>query len=67
MNLHFIAFVQKDGLIYEMDGRKISPVEHGKTSNETFLEVKALVFFCLKNFINNIFSIFLFLRMQRKL
>ena len=27
---HFIAFVEKDGHIYELDGRKKEPVNHGE-------------------------------------
>uniref|UniRef100_A0A8C5EGG4 Ubiquitin carboxyl-terminal hydrolase n=1 Tax=Gouania willdenowi TaxID=441366 RepID=A0A8C5EGG4_GOUWI len=38
VNLHFIAFVGKGGLLYELDGRKPKPVLHGKTTEDTFLE-----------------------------
>jgi len=41
--LHFIALVQQDGHIYELDGRKPFPVNHGETSVNTFLEDAALV------------------------
>jgi len=37
-NLHFIAFLEKDGHLYELDGRKPFPINHGKTSPETLLE-----------------------------
>jgi len=36
-NHHFIALVQKDGELYELDGRKSFPIKHGPTSDETFL------------------------------
>ncbi|XP_070197563.1 ubiquitin carboxyl-terminal hydrolase-like [Littorina saxatilis] len=35
---HFVAFVNIDGNLYEMDGRKAAPVCHGKTSQDTLLE-----------------------------
>lgn len=38
INLHFIAFVNVGGQLYELDGRKAFPVVHGKTSEDTFLE-----------------------------
>ncbi|KAK6627287.1 hypothetical protein RUM43_002859 [Polyplax serrata] len=34
---HFIAFVHKEGSLYELDGRKAFPINHGSTSEETFL------------------------------
>ncbi|XP_033118424.1 ubiquitin carboxyl-terminal hydrolase isozyme L3-like isoform X2 [Anneissia japonica] len=46
VNLHFIALVHKDGSLYEMDGRKPNPINHGKCSNETVLEDAAAV--CMK-------------------
>ncbi|CAG07309.1 unnamed protein product, partial [Tetraodon nigroviridis] len=38
VNLHFIAFVNVGGRLYELDGRKAFPIVHGKTSVDTFLE-----------------------------
>ncbi|CAI5655478.1 ubiquitin carboxyl-terminal hydrolase isozyme L3 [Oreochromis niloticus] len=38
VNLHFIAFVNVGGHLYELDGRKPFPIAHGKTSEDTFLE-----------------------------
>eukprot|EP00735_Rhodelphis_limneticus_P015488 TRINITY_DN9761_c0_g1::TRINITY_DN9761_c0_g1_i1::g.4873::m.4873 TRINITY_DN9761_c0_g1::TRINITY_DN9761_c0_g1_i1::g.4873 ORF type:complete len:229 (+),score=33.05,sp/P15374/UCHL3_HUMAN/57.27/9e-90,Peptidase_C12/PF01088.16/2.4e-68 TRINITY_DN9761_c0_g1_i1:146-832(+) len=38
VDLHFICFVEKDGSLYEMDGRKSFPINHGPTSSETLLE-----------------------------
>ena len=40
VDLHFIAFIRKDGDLYEMDGGNESPINHGPTSEETFLEVQ---------------------------
>ncbi|KAL0280254.1 UNVERIFIED_CONTAM: hypothetical protein PYX00_001601 [Menopon gallinae] len=40
---HFVAFVHKDGCLYELDGRKEFPVNHGKSSEETFLHDAAEV------------------------
>ena len=39
-NLHFVAFVHKDGGLYEMDGRKPKPTRHGNTTPDTLLEVR---------------------------
>lgn len=35
---HFITFVHKDGKLYELDGRRSFPIDHGPTSEEQFLE-----------------------------
>lgn len=43
VNLHFIAFVNVGGQLYELDGRKPFPIIHGKTSEETLLEDAATV------------------------
>ena len=43
INNHFVALVQKNGVLYELDGRKASPIIHGKTSNESFLSDAARV------------------------
>lgn len=37
VNLHFVAFVHVDGCLYELDGRKKFPINHGQSSKETFL------------------------------
>lgn len=38
VNTHFIAFVEKEGRLYELDGRKTAPINHGETSPATLLE-----------------------------
>jgi len=43
VNSHFIAFVNHNGSLYELDGRKAAPIVHSKTSQETFLEDTAEV------------------------
>ena len=35
---HFVCFVQVDGHIYELDGRKQFPINHGPSSTDTFLQ-----------------------------
>lgn len=42
-NLHFIALVQINSKLYELDGRKTSPILHGTTSQESFLRDAARV------------------------
>jgi ubiquitin carboxyl-terminal hydrolase L3 len=36
--LHFVCFVEKDGHLYELDGRKFAPINHGPTSPDNLLE-----------------------------
>lgn len=38
VDLYFIALVHVDGHLYELDGQKPFPINHGKTSDETLLE-----------------------------
>lgn len=35
---HFIAFVCKDGCLYELDGGKFDPINHGPTNPDSLLE-----------------------------
>ena len=37
-NLHFVAFINHNGTLYEMDGRKEAPVQHRPTTSDTVLE-----------------------------
>lgn len=38
INLHFVAFVQHDGKLYELDGRRAGPICHSSScSKKTFL------------------------------
>ncbi|XP_072332263.1 ubiquitin carboxyl-terminal hydrolase isozyme L3 isoform X1 [Scyliorhinus torazame] len=39
VDLHFITFVNVDGYLYELDGRKPFPINHGSTTADNFLEV----------------------------
>ncbi|XP_055373725.1 ubiquitin carboxyl-terminal hydrolase [Condylostylus longicornis] len=43
VNHHFIALINKDGTLYELDGRKSFPVEHGSTNETSFLKDAAKV------------------------
>lgn len=43
VDLHFVAIVHKDGCLYELDGRKSFPINHGKTTRDTFLQDAAEV------------------------
>ncbi|XP_018420820.1 PREDICTED: ubiquitin carboxyl-terminal hydrolase isozyme L3 [Nanorana parkeri] len=38
VDLHFIAFVHVQGHLYELDGSKLFPVNHGPTSEDSLLE-----------------------------
>jgi len=37
VNHHFVAFIHKDGQLYELDGRKSFPIQHGLTTPETLV------------------------------
>eukprot|EP01025_Chloroclados_australasicus_P044072 TRINITY_DN4749_c0_g2_i1.p1 TRINITY_DN4749_c0_g2~~TRINITY_DN4749_c0_g2_i1.p1 ORF type:complete len:247 (+),score=49.33 TRINITY_DN4749_c0_g2_i1:68-808(+) len=43
VNLHFVCIVEKEGRLYELDGRKICAIDHGTSSRETFLKDAAQV------------------------
>lgn len=49
LDTHFIALVNVDGHIYELDGRKKFPINHGATSEDSFLQDGAKV---LKGFMD---------------
>ncbi|KAJ8731836.1 hypothetical protein PYW08_014566 [Mythimna loreyi] len=38
VNNHFVTFVNIDGHLFELDGRKSYPIEHGSTTPDTLLE-----------------------------
>jgi ubiquitin carboxyl-terminal hydrolase L3 len=40
---HFVSFVHRDGFLYELDGRRLAPVNHGSTTAENLLKVRAWV------------------------
>ena len=37
VNTHFIAFVEVDGTLYELDGRKSAPINHGACQSNELL------------------------------
>ncbi|KAJ0179754.1 hypothetical protein K1T71_004345 [Dendrolimus kikuchii] len=43
VNNHFVTFICKNGSLFELDGRKALPINHGPSSPETFLEDAAKV------------------------
>ncbi|XP_068626769.1 ubiquitin carboxyl-terminal hydrolase isozyme L3 [Battus philenor] len=43
VNHHFITFVHVDGALYELDGRKAFPINHGPTSPDSLLEDAAAI------------------------
>lgn len=43
LDLHFVALVNKEGSLYELDGRKSFPINHGPTSTESFVSDAAEV------------------------
>lgn len=45
VNHHFIAFVNHNNELYELDGRKTYPVNHGPTNDDTFLQVNHIVLY----------------------
>ena len=46
IDLHFVAFVQHDGKLYELDGRRAGPICHSSCSKSTFLTDVARVIQC---------------------
>ena len=49
LDTHFVAFVTVGGHIYELDGRKDFPINHGATTDDSFLTDCAAV---LKGFMD---------------
>ncbi|XP_071374088.1 ubiquitin carboxyl-terminal hydrolase isozyme L1 [Centroberyx affinis] len=43
VNFHFIAFVNVNGQLYELDGRMDGPVKHGATKDDSFIKDAANV------------------------
>jgi len=39
--LHFVALVQREGRLLELDGRKPFPIDHGPTSPDKLLQVSS--------------------------
>jgi ubiquitin carboxyl-terminal hydrolase L3 len=37
VNLHFVAFVEKGGGLWELDGRRAGPIRHGEVDGENFM------------------------------
>ncbi|KAG0223994.1 Ubiquitin carboxyl-terminal hydrolase isozyme L3 [Mortierella sp. GBA43] len=37
VNLHFVCLVHKGGRLYELDGNKKQPIDHGSTNGDSFL------------------------------
>lgn len=42
VNLHFVCLIERDGHLYELDGNKPYPINHGITSKGTFLTVRLI-------------------------
>eukprot|EP01005_Ploeotia_sp_CARIB1_P001058 NODE_238_length_1119_cov_85.509073_g232_i0.p1 GENE.NODE_238_length_1119_cov_85.509073_g232_i0~~NODE_238_length_1119_cov_85.509073_g232_i0.p1 ORF type:complete len:304 (+),score=82.22 NODE_238_length_1119_cov_85.509073_g232_i0:110-1021(+) len=42
-DFHFIGFIEMGGYLYEMDGTKAFPINHGKTTQDTFLQDAAML------------------------
>lgn len=42
-NNHFVTFIHKDGHLFELDGRKSFPIDHGPTTPENLLEDAAKI------------------------
>ena len=40
VDLHFVALVNRNNRLVELDGRKSFPIDHGKTSDSTLLQVR---------------------------
>ncbi|KAH6578175.1 hypothetical protein BASA50_002014 [Batrachochytrium salamandrivorans] len=43
VDLHFVCFVEKDGHLYELDGRKPFPINHGSVSGDLLMDSVSVV------------------------
>ncbi|KAJ8328418.1 ubiquitinyl hydrolase 1 [Batrachochytrium dendrobatidis] len=43
IDLHFICFIEKGGNVYEMDGRKPFPINHGPTTGDLLMDSVAVI------------------------
>lgn len=43
LNLHFVAFVEEEGVLWELDGRKDGAVAHGPCKSDVLLETACMV------------------------
>ena len=43
MDAHFISFVLREGHVFEMDGRKAFPIDHGEATRATFINRVATI------------------------
>lgn len=42
VDLHFVCLVERDGHLYELDGNKPYPINHGPSSKDSFLFVSSM-------------------------
>lgn len=47
VNHHYVAFINHNNELYELDGRKSYPIKHGATTEESFLQVNNKSWFCI--------------------
>lgn len=48
VNYHFVALVERGGFLYELDGRKEFPINHGPTTEDSFLLVSCITQYKLR-------------------
>ena len=46
VDLHFVALVNQNDRLVELDGRKSFPIDHGKTTDSTLLQVRVFITLC---------------------